>query len=96
MPPRQLNTAVPEPLNGLILRCLEKDKENRYQTADEVLADLVRIEDGLPISERVILKARPTIRITREKPTGLKRFLLAPRSILFGLIIAAWPSGALS
>ena len=48
LPPRKLNAEVPEPLNGLILRCLEKEKENRYQTADEVLADLVRIEDGLP------------------------------------------------
>ena len=75
-PPRKLNAQVPEPLNGLILRCLEKEKESRYQTADEVLADLVRIEDGLPISERVILKARPTIHITREKPTGIKRFLV--------------------
>jgi serine/threonine protein kinase len=74
--PRSLNTEVPEPLNKLILRCLEKEKENRYQTADELLADLVRIEEGLPISERVLLKARPTIRIAREKPTSLRRFLV--------------------
>jgi serine/threonine protein kinase len=90
--PRQLNTAVPESLNGLILRCLEKEKDNRYQTADELLADLVRIEDGLPISERIVLKARPTIRIAREKPTGLKRFLI-PAFIVLALIIAgaiAW------
>ncbi len=88
LPPRKLNSQVPEPLNGLILRCLEKEKENRYQTADEVLADLVRIEEGLPISERILLKARPTIHITREKPTGLKRFLV-PALVLLGLIGAA-------
>jgi serine/threonine protein kinase/tetratricopeptide (TPR) repeat protein len=88
IPPRKLNAQVPGPLNGLILRCLEKEKENRYQNADEVLADLVRIEDGLPISERVVLKARPTIHITREKPTGLKRFL-GPALVLLGLVIAA-------
>ena len=87
LPPRQLNIQVPEPLNGLILRCLEKEKENRYQNADEVLADLVRIEEGLPISERVVLKARPTIHITREKPKGLRRFLV-PAFILLGFIIA--------
>ena len=87
IPPRQLNVEIPEPLNGLILRCLEKDKENRYQTADDLLADLVRIEDGLPISERVILKARPTIRISREKPKGFRRFLV-PAIIFFCLIIA--------
>ena len=82
IPPRKLNAQVPEPLNGLILRCLEKEKDNRYQTADEVLADLVRIEDGLPISERVILKARPTIHITREKPTGLRRFLVPALALI--------------
>jgi serine/threonine protein kinase/Tfp pilus assembly protein PilF len=87
IPPRKLNAQVPEPLSGLILRCLEKEKEDRYQTADEVLADLVRIEDGLPISERVVLKARPTIRIAREKPTGAKR-LLVPALALLILIIA--------
>jgi serine/threonine protein kinase/tetratricopeptide (TPR) repeat protein len=87
-PPRNLNSQIPEPFNQLILRCLEKDKENRYQTGDELLADLVRIEDGLPISERVVLKARPTIRISREKPRGLKRFR-APAAIAFALVIAA-------
>ena len=82
IPPRKLNAQVPEPLNGLILRCLEKEKDNRYQTADEVLADLIRVEDGLPISERVILKARPTIHITREKPTGVRRFLVPALALL--------------
>ncbi|OGD18193.1 MAG: hypothetical protein A2W03_00480 [Candidatus Aminicenantes bacterium RBG_16_63_16] len=85
--PRSLNSQIPEPLNILILRCLEKEKEDRYQNADEVLADLVRIEDGLPISERVILKARPTIHITRERPTGIRRFLV-PALIFLVLIIA--------
>ncbi len=88
IPPRKLNTQVPEPLNGLILRCLEKENENRYQTADQLLGDLVRIEEGLPISERVILKARPTIRITREKPAGLRRFLV-PTLISLCLVLAA-------
>jgi serine/threonine protein kinase/Flp pilus assembly protein TadD len=87
LPPRKLNPQVPEPFNQLILRCLEKEKENRYQTADELLADLIRIEDDLPISERIILKARPTIRITREKPAGLKRFRV-PAIIALALVIA--------
>jgi len=90
--PRKLNAEIPEPLSGLILRCLEKEKDDRYQNADEVLADLVRIEDGLPISERVVLKARPTIRIAREKPAGLRRFLV-PALVLLVLVMAggiAW------
>jgi serine/threonine protein kinase/tetratricopeptide (TPR) repeat protein len=88
IPPQKLNSQVPEPLNGLIIRCLEKEKENRYQTGDEVLADLIRIEDGLPISERIVLKARPTIRISREKPSGLKRFRV-PAIAALALVVAA-------
>jgi serine/threonine protein kinase/predicted Zn-dependent protease len=92
LPPRKLNTQVPEYLNSLILRCLEKEKDNRYQNADDLLADLVRIEDGLPISERVILKARPTIRISREKPKGFRRFIV-PALILLVFVMGggiAW------
>jgi len=51
--PRNLNAEIPEPFNKLILTCLEKEKDNRYQTAEELLADLIRIEEGLSIAERV-------------------------------------------
>jgi serine/threonine protein kinase/Flp pilus assembly protein TadD len=88
IPPRQLNAQIPEPFNQLILRCLEKEKENRYQTADELLGDLVRIEEGLPIYERIVLKARPTIRISRERAKGLKRFRV-PAIIALALVIVA-------
>jgi tetratricopeptide (TPR) repeat protein/TolB-like protein len=86
--PRKLNPQTPDPLAQLILRCLEKEKEKRCQSADELLADLIRVEEGLPISERVILKARPTVRIARERSAGLRRSLLAA-IILVGLGAAA-------
>ena len=83
--PRSLNEKVPEPFNKLILRCLEKDRGDRYQTADDLLGDLVRIEEGLPLSERVVLKARPTIRIARDKPAGIRR-LIAPALASLGVV----------
>jgi tetratricopeptide (TPR) repeat protein len=89
LPPRKLNPALPETFNRLILRCLDKKRENRYQTADELLADLVRIEEGLPVSARVILKARPARRIAREKAGGLGRFLVPVLAVLvFGVAAA--------
>ena len=45
--PRLLNPQVPEALGRLILRCLEKDPEKRYQTAGSLLADLQAIERNL-------------------------------------------------
>jgi serine/threonine protein kinase/Flp pilus assembly protein TadD len=52
--PRELNSQLPEDLSRVILRCLEKDKAKRYQTAGELRADLEKVEQGLPTTERVI------------------------------------------
>ena len=42
-PPRALNTAIPAEMERIILKCLEKDPENRYQSAKEVVVDLRRL-----------------------------------------------------
>ncbi len=56
--PRELNAHVPEDLNRLILKSLEKDKAARYPSADALRADLARIEGGLPTTEKVIPKRK--------------------------------------
>ncbi|HYL11263.1 MAG TPA: protein kinase [Candidatus Acidoferrales bacterium] len=38
--PRELNPAIPPRLESIILKCLEKDPQNRYQRAQELLQDL--------------------------------------------------------
>jgi serine/threonine protein kinase/tetratricopeptide (TPR) repeat protein len=58
--PKKLAPQVPEGLNKLILRCLEKDKAKRYQTAEELIADLAGVEDSLPTTERVAPKRKTT------------------------------------
>jgi len=52
--PRDLNVQIPEELSRLILKCLEKDKRKRYQSADEVLAELIQVEKGIPTTEKAI------------------------------------------
>ena len=47
VPPRQLNSNIPESLNKLIMKCIEKDPNNRYQTVREALMDLLRIQKDL-------------------------------------------------
>jgi serine/threonine protein kinase len=42
--PSALNPAVPASLERIILKMLEKERTARYQTAEEVLADLRRLE----------------------------------------------------
>jgi serine/threonine protein kinase len=52
--PRELNTQIPEDLSRVILRCMEKDKEKRYQSARKLLAELEDIEKGIPSTAREI------------------------------------------
>ncbi len=40
LPPRQLNSVVPSKLEFIINKALEKDRNARYQTAGQILADL--------------------------------------------------------
>jgi signal transduction histidine kinase len=46
--PHELNPAVPAPLSAIILHLLEKEPDNRYQTADGLIYDLERINDAQP------------------------------------------------
>ncbi len=63
--PRKANPQVPDDLGRLILRCLEKDKGRRFQSAGEVRAELERIEQGLPTTQRAApRRAKPLT--TRE------------------------------
>ncbi len=47
-PPRKLNPAIPEEMNALVVKLLAKDPANRPGSAAELLADLDRVQDGLP------------------------------------------------
>ena len=50
--PKELNTQIPEDLNRVILICLEKDKEERYQSAGELRSELENMRKAyLPQSE---------------------------------------------
>ena len=54
--PKQLNPEVSNDLNKLILICMEKERERRYQTASELLADIQNIQEGIPLGERKVPK----------------------------------------
>jgi serine/threonine protein kinase/Tfp pilus assembly protein PilF len=70
--PQELNAHVPSELSQVILKCLEKDKEKRYQSAGEVRSELARIEKDIPAKERIALKRKikkwKISEIRRKKP----------------------------
>jgi serine/threonine protein kinase len=84
--PAELNTRIPEDLNRLILRCLEKDRENRYQNAEEVRSELDRIESKVSTLQRVIpWKKRVIIKATKK--IGEKALVYSGVSLITGLLI---------
>ncbi|MBM3297820.1 MAG: tetratricopeptide repeat protein, partial [Candidatus Aminicenantes bacterium] len=86
--PRELNPQIPEDLNRLILRCLEKDRGRRYQKAEDVLSDLEKIEKGIPTTERIIPPGRPST--SREITVKFRpRKLVLPAAGLVVLVAAA-------
>ena len=86
--PKEFNTQLPEDLNLVILRCLEKDSEKRYQSAGEVRAELTRIEEGIPTTEIEVPKKKPLTSREITVTFGLKK-LFIPAIIVVALIIAA-------
>ena len=60
--PKKLNPKISEDLSRLILICREKDRERRYQTAGELLSELDKIEKGIPLAKRILLKRRLEIK----------------------------------
>ncbi len=86
--PRELNSQISEDLSRVILRCMEKDKEKRYQSPGEVRSELENIEKGIPTTERVIPKSKP---ITSKEITVTfsPKKLLIPALVVTVLIILA-------
>jgi eukaryotic-like serine/threonine-protein kinase len=79
--PRLLNPETPEYLADIILKCLEKDPELRYQSAAELLRDL---ESGTPPTRIVRL---------RIAETGYSKWMFAAMGIvlLVGIGLAVRP-----
>jgi eukaryotic-like serine/threonine-protein kinase len=59
-PPSRLNPDVTADLDAVILRALAKNPANRYQSAEEMHADLERAKRGLPVQATPLLAAGTT------------------------------------
>jgi eukaryotic-like serine/threonine-protein kinase len=63
VPPSQRNPDVPHDLEQIIMTALAKNPDQRYQTADDMRADLLRFRRGRPLA------AAPVTAIVSEVPT---------------------------
>jgi len=83
---KEVNPQIPEELSQLILKCLEKDRERRFQSAEQVLSALINIEKGIPLTERAIPRRKPLTSKEITVTIGLKK-LFIPGLVLIALII---------
>ncbi|MFZ2054316.1 MAG: protein kinase [Candidatus Aminicenantales bacterium] len=89
--PRKLNAQLPEELSRLILRCLEKDKEKRFQSATAVAAELEKIERDVITAERTVPTGKAGLSGEKARPFRLKRLfvpsLTAVALVMIGLVL---------
>jgi len=85
--PKELNEQIPKDLSSVIMRCLEKDKEKRYQNAGEVRSELENIQKGFPTTERVVPERKPLT--SREITVQFRvKKLFVPALVVIALVIA--------
>ena len=85
--PKKVVPQIPDGLNSLILRCLEKDKAKRFQKAEELVAELLGVEQALPPTDRALTRAKTKIRTSREITVKLTPRKLAVPVIVIGLVL---------
>ena len=78
--PRDLNDEVSGEMSALILKCMEKERERRYQEAEELLSELKNIEEGIPITAAPRMPHIPEFLVEREEePLELKKPVFVAR-----------------
>jgi serine/threonine protein kinase/Tfp pilus assembly protein PilF len=85
--PKELNTQIPEDLSSVIMRCLEKDKEKRYQSAGEVHSRLEEIKKGIPTTERIIPERKPLTSREITVTLGVRRLLIPAAIIIAAAVV---------
>ena len=81
VPPKNLNSKVPDSLNQLILKAMEKDPIKRYQSAKEIIADLQKIKDDPNAridkseedNDHTIIMSAVTDQMTKSEKTNNKK-----------------------
>src|SRR5919204_72060 len=72
-PPSELRPEVPHDLDLVVLRALAKDPADRYQTAEEMDADLERVLRGMPVGAETAEAATAVLSgsgVIAAAPTG--------------------------
>src|SRR6266571_5284820 len=86
--PRLLNPSVPRDLETICLKCLEKEPDERYATAQALADELGRFVNNEPIRARPVSLLEKGLRWCRRKP-ALASFIAATSLLLLAILIGS-------
>jgi len=82
--PRRINPRIPRDLETVVQKAMEKDRDRRYQTAEEMAADLRRFSEGETILAR---RVGPVVRLLRKTRRHKVRVGLVSSLVLLALVV---------
>jgi serine/threonine protein kinase/Flp pilus assembly protein TadD len=90
--PREINGQVPETLSRIILKCLEKKEEKRFQSTEELCSELEKLEKTLPTEEKILPKKRPSTLEKLVRHPLLRKIAFPVLAVMMAVLLSilAW------
>jgi serine/threonine protein kinase len=79
-PPHEINRNIPEPLERVIMKAIDKDPGKRYQTARDFIGDLQFLLAPGPVAKKAVTAVRPPPQANPELRQALDRALAPTRN----------------
>jgi len=86
-PPRQVRAGVPTELEIIALKALSKEKEGRFDSAEEMAEDMQRFLDGQPIKARPPAFYKPILRRLKRNKSQAVIVAAASIAVILALVI---------
>ncbi len=86
--PRQLNATVPRDLETVCLKCLEKERHQRYVSAEELADDLRRVINNEPIKAKPVSRFEKTRLWCKRRPAAAGLIAISLSCVVFFVLFA--------
>lgn len=94
IPPSVIDPDIPPTLEAVVMKAMAKNPANRYQTAQEMKADLLRFLEGMPVTATPVLPGAPTqavgpvVESSKGRPWGWISAGIVAFLVVAGVVLA--------